>query len=162
VGDRKNRVYLEALESQLENLKGRLSRPDASQWRQMGKLAQDFTLWLERAKPWMSCAAPLIALRVEQIVEEWDFNKPSPTALKKFSDLLDEAGRHLKNPNLPIQVVDLETEEISSVLSPEEDRRRWPVSSWDGVHLPADLVEIPEVLRPQGNSLVHFRFVIPN
>jgi hypothetical protein len=161
--DGKNRVLLEALESQLENLKSRLSRPDASHWRQMGKLAQDFTVWLERAKPWMTCAAPLIALRVEQIVGELDPEKPSLQALRKFSHLLEEAGRHLANPGLPIQVIDLETERISMALSPDKEKPHpWPASSWEGVVLPAGLVEIPEVLRPQGYSPVHFRFVIPN
>jgi hypothetical protein len=139
-----------------------LSRPDASQWRQIGKLAQDFTVWLERARPWMNCASPLIALRVEQIVGELNPEKPSLKALRKFSHLLEEAGRHLGNPGLPIQVVDLETDRIDTVLSPEEEPRSWPSSSGEGVVLPDGLVEIPKVLQPQGFPPVHFRFVIPN
>jgi hypothetical protein len=162
VGEGNNRIFLEALENQLKSLKGRLSRPDASQWRQMGKLARDFTLWLERAKPWIACAAPLIALRVEQIMGELNPEKSSESALRKFVHLLEEAGRHLKNPGLSVQVIDLEKDRISSFLSREEKPRFWPSSPWEGVALPVDLVEIPKVLRPQGDTPIHFRFVIPN
>ncbi len=88
-------VSLDALGNKLENLKKRLNLPNASHWRQMGKLAQDFTLWLERARPWMNCAAPLIALRVEQIAGELGPQAPPEVVLKKFSDLLEEATRHL-------------------------------------------------------------------
>ena len=163
MSDEKEYVHLDALGNQLDNLKSRLKRPHASHWRQMGKLAQDFTIWLERARPWMSCAAPLIALRVEQIVGGLDPQVPSEEGLKKFSDLLEEADRHLKNPGLPIQVVDLETKRLSKVLSLEaEETYPRPVSSWEGVVLPTGLIEIPDVLRPQGYSPVQFRFVIPN
>lgn len=151
------KVLIEALETQLEVLKSRLKRPDAAYWRQMGKLAQDFTVWLERARPFIPCASTLIALRVEQVMGEVDFSRANPKALRKLSDLLNEASRQLSQPGSPIQVIDLEREEITHIDSE-------PKSCFTpgGAVLPSDLIAIPEILRPEGNLPIQFRYLIPN
>lgn len=149
-------IHLEALANQLEYLKGRTQEPDAAHWRKMGKLAQDFTVWLERARPWISCASSLIALRVEQVIGEVDPQRPSESSLRKIYDLLEEAGRQLTSPGMPIQVLDLDREARAVEPSAESGE----VCS--SVDLPSELIAIPEFLRPEGNSPVQFRFIIPN
>ena len=98
------RVSVESLESQLGVLKSRLREPDAARWRQIGKFAQEFTVWLERARPWISCASSLIALRVEQVVGEAFPGRACYKCLRKLSSLLDEASRQLARPGSPLQV----------------------------------------------------------
>lgn len=149
------RLDLGALTSQLEFLKSRIRDADAAHWRKMGKLAQDFTVWLERARPWISCASSLIALRVEQVIGEIDPQRPSETSLKKLSDLLEEASRQLAQPGRPIQVLDMEKE---GRASNKPDSCFVP----EGVSLPVNLVEIPEILRPRGQPAVQFLYIIPN
>src|SRR5581483_1962397 len=158
----KNPVQLEALENQLEHLKGRLTLPGANQWRQLGKMAQDFTVWLERARPWMACAAPLIILRVEQIMEELIPERSSEKVLKKFSDLLEEAGRHLATPGLPIQVVDLEEESSTPEGDLGPQRHISLPSSWVKVSFPEGLVAVPAGLHHAVLSPLAFHYVIPN
>ncbi len=158
-----SRLYREVLGNQLELLRGRLARPDAGHWRQMGKLAQDFTVWLERARPWMGCASRLIALRVEQIVGEMIPEHPSEKVLKKFSDLLEEAHRHLSNPGQAIQVIDLERDSASMRLNHESvEDLSCSFAPWEGLSLPSLSVEIPDLLRPDGNPPAPFRYLIPN
>ncbi len=149
-------IHLEALESQLEFLKGRIQEPNAAHWRKIGKLAQDFTVWLERARPWISCASNLIALRVEQVIGDVDPQQPSETSLKKLSNLLEEAGRQLAKPGLPIQVIDLE----KAAEAAESGLQDYTVRG--GIELPSNMVEIPDLLRPEGNPPVHFLYLIPN
>jgi len=103
-------VYIEALENQLAFLKTRLKEPHAAEWRQLGKLAQEFTVWLERARPWISCASSLIAIRVEQVLGEVVPGKPCGNCLGKLSNLLEEAGRQLARPGSSLQVLDLQRE----------------------------------------------------
>jgi len=153
----KKHIHLEALAGQLEFLKSRIQDRDASQWRQMGKLAQDFTVWLERAKPWMSCASNLIALRVEQVMGDVVPDHPCDSCLVKLSDLMEEAGRQLSHPGLPIQVIDLKG---NGKACPKTDEGPYPATG--GVSLPPTLIEIPEILRPQGNVPVQFLYIIPN
>lgn len=153
----KKHVHLEALASQLEFLKTRIQDPDAAQWRHMGKLAQDFTVWLEGAKPWMSCASNLIALRVEQVMGDVVPDHPSESCLIKLSDLLEEAGRQLSHPGLPIQVIDLNGEGKGR---PKDEKETFRAAG--GIQLPPTLVEIPEMLRPQGNVPAQFLYIIPN
>lgn len=156
-------IFREALQSQLERLRSRLEKPDAGQWRQMGKFAEDFTLWLERARPWMPCASQLIALRVEQIVDDLGPQTRSEAAVRKFSDLVDEASRHLQQPGLPIQVLDLEIEKVAGVLSEAaQSPSIWPDMPDCGVGLPEGLFEIPAILQPPNDPPTHFRFLIPN
>jgi hypothetical protein len=156
-------IFREALQSQLGRLRSRLERPDAGQWRQMGKFAEDFTLWLERARPWMPCASQLIALRVEQIVDDLGSQTRSKTAVRKFVDLLTEAGRHLEQPGLPIQVVDLEVEKVAGVLRKSVQLPSiWPDMPDCGIGLPEGLFEIPTILQPPNDPPTHFRFLIPN
>lgn len=159
---RKEQELLVSLTLQLEEFKSRIHQPQADRWRQMGKLAQDFTVWLERARPWLSCASSLISLRVEQIIGEVEPQRPSGKALQKLSDLLTEAGRHLANPGSPIQVIDLEREGKNL---PVEDSWEGPVAASfaaQGPALPAELVEIPALLCPDENPLIPFRYLIPN
>ena len=153
----KSPVHLEALTHQLGFLKSRIQEPGAAHWRKMGKLAQDFTVWLERAKPWISTASNLIALRVEQVMGEVEIERPSQNCLEKLSDLLEEAGRQLTQPGLPIQVIDLQKKE-KTVLDSSSESCFIP----GGVALPSTLVEIPELLRPKGNVPVQFLYIIPN
>jgi hypothetical protein len=149
-------VHLTALVNQLEYLKNRTREPDAAHWRKIGKLAQDFTAWLERARPWISCASSLIALRVEQVIGEVDPRQPSEKNLRKISNLLEEASRQLANPGMPIQVLDLEREGLESLSAAESGA----VSG--GIALPSGLIEIPEFLCPEGNAPVQYRFLILN
>ena len=151
----KKTILREDLKNQLDSLKGRAWEPDAAHWRKLGKLAQDFTVWLEKAKPWISCASNLIALRVEQVMGEVDPQRVCGKSLQKLADLLDEAGRQLAYPGQPIQVLDLENgREPSS--GPES------CSAAESILLPSDLVAIPEMLRPEGNPAVQFLYIIPN
>lgn len=155
--------YLAALESQLGHLKDRLERPEGNHWRKMGIWARDFDLWLERARPWIPCASRLISLRVEQIVKGYRPDGRSEEDRSRFRDLLQEAERHLNDPNGAIQVLDLsaspknngcpETLEIEGLST---------FSNEYHTLLPTGLVEIPEDFQPGGNPPIHFRYLIPN
>ncbi|SRR5579871_3872873 len=143
--------------SQLEMLKKRSREPGSVYWRKMGKLAQDFTVWLERAKPWMSCASSLIALRVEQVMGDVVPDHSCESSLIKLFDLMEEAGRQLSSPGLPIQVIDLNGEGTACTRPDDES-----LLVAGGIGLPSSLVEIPEILRPQGNVPAQFLYIIPN
>ena len=153
---KKNRILQLALESQLDLLKRRLENPDAAQWRQLGKMTQDFDLWLERARPLIPCAARLISLRVNQISGTILPEVPAQRAARQLMDLLEEAGRHLANPGSPIQVIDLGKEERDFLIAgqcPADENL---------VGLPEEMFELPGWLQPQGEAAVPFRFIIPN
>jgi len=159
----KNRILMASLESQLNLLKRRLETPDASHWRQLGKMTQDFNLWLERARPLIPCAARLISLRVEQISEQLDPETPSEKSVRQLMNLLNEAGRHLTHPQTPIQVIDLERDERSFLLGEGQGQTYPEGASIQGrVGLPLDMVEIPVSFQPQGEFSAPFRFIIPN
>ena len=163
MGNKKEQDRLTSLTLQLEVLKDRIHQPGADQWRKMGKLAQDFTVWLEKARPWLSCASSLISLRIEQIMGDVKPQRPAGKALRKLSDLLNEAARHLANPGAPIQVIDLEREEIETPHG--ETVWEGPVAASfasNGPALPSELVEIPSVLFPDENPAIPFRYIIPN
>lgn len=159
---RKEQELLVSLTLQLEEFKDRVQQPGADRWRKMGKLAQDFTVWLERARPWLSCASSLISLRVEQIIGEVEPNRPSGKALQKLSDLLNEAGRHLANPGSPIQVIDLEGDEKPYLGDPSWEGPVAASFAIQGPALPSDMVEIPSSLYPDNNPAIPFRYIIPN
>jgi hypothetical protein len=159
---RKEQELLVLLTLQLEEFKDRAHRPGADRWRQMGKLAQDFSVWLERARPWLSCASSLISLRVEQIMVEVEPHGPPGKALQKLSDLLSEAGRHLANPGSPIQVIDLEREGKDLSV---EDPWEGPAAAAFAIHgpaLPSEMVTIPSLLYPEKNPAIPFCYIIPN
>jgi hypothetical protein len=161
--NQESKLYRQALESQLDHLRQRLDKPDADQWRKMGKWAQDFDLWLERARPWIPCASRLISLRVEQIVRDYAPGERSDRALRKFSNLLEEAFRQLRQPGGVIQVLDLEPERASENLEKKEETQvLMPYHANSGTQLPFDLIMIPEQFQPEGNPPVHFRYIIPN
>jgi hypothetical protein len=155
--------YRAALESQLGHLKDRLERPEGNHWRKMGIWARDFDLWLERAKPWIPCASRLISLRVEQIVKGYRPDGRSEEDRSRFRDLLQEAERHLQDPNGAIQVLDLGTSpKASECPEPVEVGDFRPISDEYNALLPTGLVEIPEDFQPEGNPPIHFRYLIPN
>lgn len=157
------RFYRAALESQLDHLKGRLEGPDASYWGHMGQWAQDFDLWLERARPWISCASRLIALRVEQILKGFKPDDRSEPDRKKFVDLVEEAEKQLKRPGSSIQVIDLSgAGGAEKTVETPVHEAVCPFISDTNTMLPAGLVEVPEYLQPGGNVPVQFRYIIPN
>jgi len=161
MGMKKNRILQISLESQLSLLKGRLEHPDASQWRQLGKMTQDFGLWLERARPLIPCAARLISLRVDQICEQLLPERDSEKAVRQLLALLDEAGRHLSDPGSPIQVIDVDREEKAFLLGKDLEYPYHSLSEGK-VGLPFDMFDIPAWLQPDGDPSTPFLFIIPN
>ena len=155
--------YRDALESQLGHLRGRLEGPDASHWEQMGKWAMDFDLWLERARPWISCASQLISLRVEQILKGFKPAARSEVDRRKFANLLEEAEKQLSKPGSAIQILDLgcRDDEGRSSAGPANRGLGARLAEREAL-LPFGLVEIPEHLQPEGSPPVQFRYIIPN
>ncbi len=112
MNDSGNFPMREDLRRELARLRIRFSQETGKEWRPVTKLARDFGGWLQVARVFLPCVAPLLNIRLERILGEMKPFQTSETALKQLSILLREAERHLGESHLSpkaFQVLHLES-----------------------------------------------------